>query len=57
MFHLLQIFLLIFQFEAGTEDRMKRLEKTEAAKRKRVQHKINRAEEQALRFCVWQILI
>ena len=52
MFH-----LLIFQCEADTQDRMKRLErkKTDSGKRKRVQHKINRAEEQALRYCLGQI--
>ena len=47
----LNIFFGIFQCEADNEDRMKRLErkKTEAGKRKRVQHKINRTEEQTLR--------
>ena len=38
---------------------MKRLErkKTDAAKKKRVQHKIHRTEEQTLRYCVWETLI
>lgn len=42
--------------EADNENRMKRLErkKTEAGKRKRVQHKINRTEEQTLRCSFWK---
>ena len=53
----LVLHLLIFQCEADTQDRMERLErkKTDSGKRKRVQHKINRTEEQALRFCFGQI--
>jgi len=59
VFHHLEIFVFICQCEADTEERKKRLDrkKTDAGERNRVQHKINRTEEQALRYCGWQTLI
>lgn len=46
------IYTLVFQCQHDNEQRMKKLEsyKTEEGKRKRVQRKVDRAEEQKLRY-------
>ena len=50
--HLFLISMILFQCEHDNEQRMKRLEtyRTEQGKRKRVQRKVNRVEEQKLRY-------